>query len=326
MRILHGLVGEQITINSVSEIMQDNDSFILSSIGGNLYEGWGIHDLIKGKVKTIEAVGFVASSAIQILLAAPERIATENSRFLIHNPWTMGVGDSSEIKKTADELKIEEEILINKYVEISGKPHEYIKDLMNKKKVLMPSEALELNIVTKIKSEMQKEKKEPTAEKLNFIEGTLNKILNFVSPRAELVTDVNGVEINFDGEMAEGNTATANGEQANGEYILADGTILVFENGVCTSITEADAMDSEVEALKAEIEALKSENESLKNSVSEKEKTFNEFKAKAETDIQNAINEFQQFKSKFSNGAPKNGNTPSTDEPKKQKFGWKPKK
>lgn len=319
MKIISGIVGDSITIKSVFEILGEDKEFILSSEGGDLWEGWAIHDLLKDKIDTIEAAGFVASSGIQILLSAKNRIGHENSRYLIHNPWNFAAGDVNAHQKNVNDLKKETDILINKYVEISGKEYDFIKNLMQEERVLMPEEALQLNIITKIKKADMTEKKDETKEKLNLIETALNKIMNLVNPRPKniVVTDVNGVELDFgENEIQIGATATANGEAANGEYVIADGRTLIFENGTLTEIREATA---ETEALKTENATLKSEIENLKNQLTSKNTEIENFKKETATQIQNITKEFTEFKTKFSKQENVPSNTPIDKQNKETK-------
>lgn len=320
MKIISGFVGDSITIKSIFEDLGDDNEFILSTPGGDLWEGWAIHDLLKGKIDMIEAVGLVASSGVQILLSAKNRIGHENSRYLIHNPWNFAAGDINAHQKNVDDLKKETDILINKYVEISGKDIEYISNLMKEERVLFPSEALELNIITQIKKTDMTEKKDETKEKLNLIETALNKIMNLVNPRPKniVVTDVNGVELDFgENEIQVGATATANGEAANGEYVIADGRTLIFENGTLTEIREATA---ETEALKTENATLKSEIENLKNQLTAKNTEIENFKKETATQIQNITKEFTEFKAKFSKKENVPDNTPIDKQTEEKKL------
>lgn len=312
MKIISGFVGDSITVKSIFEDLGEDKEFVLSTPGGDLWEGWAIHDLLKNKIETIEAVGLVASSGVQILLAAKNRIGYENSRYLIHNPWNLAAGDVNAHQKNVDDLKKETDILINKYIEISGKDYDFIKNLMQEERVLMPDEALQLNIITKIKKADMTEKKDETKEKLNLIETALNKIMNLVSPKIKnmIVTDVNGVELDFgENEIQVGATATASGEAANGEFVIADGRTLVFENGTLTEIKEPAA---ETEALKTENATLKTEIENLKNQLTEKTNELQNFKTETTLQIQNISTEFSDFKAKFSNQKTVIENTPQT--------------
>ena len=136
--------------------------------------------------------------------------------------------------------------------------------------------------------------------------------------------DVNGVEIDFGSEVQTpeqivvGVKATVNGEPAEGEYVLEDGTIYSFKAGVLEEIKAPETKPNE------EMEALKSENEQLKaevqNKIAENAKLKNEFDAfknEAETKFNDVNDKFTKFKNQFSTQEPIVNNTASTEPVKK---------
>ena len=98
----------------------------ISSPGGVVTEGLAMVDMLEayeGEVTTL-GYGLVASIASVVLLAGDKVRMTPNSFLMIHNPWTLAMGDSTELSATADLLAKMEEKLKNVYVsklEKSGK-------------------------------------------------------------------------------------------------------------------------------------------------------------------------------------------------------------
>lgn len=98
----------------------------ISSPGGEVTEGLAMVDMLEayeGEVTTL-GYGLVASIASVVLLAGDKVRMTPNSFLMIHNPWTLAMGDSTELSATADLLAKMEEKLQNVYVsklEKSGK-------------------------------------------------------------------------------------------------------------------------------------------------------------------------------------------------------------
>lgn len=85
----------------------------IHSPGGSVTEGIGIANLIKSHSAetTTKGVGFVASIASVILLAGDKVQMAKNAFLMIHNPWSIAMGDSDELRKTADVLdKMENEL------------------------------------------------------------------------------------------------------------------------------------------------------------------------------------------------------------------------
>jgi ATP-dependent protease ClpP protease subunit len=303
MRIASGIIGRDLTINNITDFIVDR-KLLLSSPGGSLYEGWAIHDLIKGKVDEIGVVGVCASAATIILLAAPIRWGTMNSRFLIHNPYTDVSGDANMMQKTANDLLNEQKILLSKYTEITGINSDRLQSVMSNEIYLTPDEAKTLNLINLIKSEIMDLSQVET--KLNVFEKMLNKIKNFIIKNM-IVQDVNGKELDFGEDITDasqivvGVTATVEGNPADGKYVIGDGTQYVFESGKLTEIIMPT--EDKANELTAENEALKTENSTLKTEIENLKKSHDEYRAKVETEIKNISTEFINFKKSFSKGS-----------------------
>ena len=99
--ILQGEIGNEITLAE----MQGLTEFVINSPGGSLFEGLAMYDLIKNTGVEVGVIGIAASAATLPLIASKTRWGTPNSRYLIHNPWNMAIGDSKDIQKTVMKLK-----------------------------------------------------------------------------------------------------------------------------------------------------------------------------------------------------------------------------
>src|SRR6056297_584702 len=76
----------------------------INSFGGVLNEGLGFYDYLNSieEKEYCEVFGACMSAATFPLLAFEKRIASPNSRFLIHNPWTFAAGESKDFRKIAE--------------------------------------------------------------------------------------------------------------------------------------------------------------------------------------------------------------------------------
>ncbi|KKL54572.1 hypothetical protein LCGC14_2264030, partial [marine sediment metagenome] len=99
----------EVNIKQVTQQIQDNvdaEKLIvhIHSPGGDVDEGFGIHDILVASGKEIETriEGLCASIATIIALAGKTRMITENSEFMIHNPWMDAWGDADDLQKSAD--------------------------------------------------------------------------------------------------------------------------------------------------------------------------------------------------------------------------------
>lgn len=136
-------------INRLQDIDKNTPLTIrLSSEGGNVIDGLKIGEIIKNFNDTtciIEGICF--SIATFIALNCKKVLMTENSYFLIHNPWSYAIGDSKELMNHSENLKTIEQDLINFYINKTGISETIIKDLMQKEKWISSSQALELKFI-----------------------------------------------------------------------------------------------------------------------------------------------------------------------------------
>jgi ATP-dependent Clp endopeptidase proteolytic subunit ClpP len=131
----------------------------ISSPGGEVTEGLAMVDMLEaypGEVTTL-GFGLVASIASVVLLAGKRVKMTPNSFLMIHNPWTMAVGDSIELTATADLLAKMEEKLLNIYVsklQKSGKSdgnlNLKVKRMMDAETWFTAQEALDMGFIDEI--------------------------------------------------------------------------------------------------------------------------------------------------------------------------------
>src|SRR5436305_9007606 len=76
----------------------------INSPGGDAFEGVAIKNLLQSTGKPVlVTVDGLAASAASIIAMAGDRIEMgEGSMLMIHNAWSLAVGDAREMRKTAD--------------------------------------------------------------------------------------------------------------------------------------------------------------------------------------------------------------------------------
>ena len=108
----------------------------INSPGGDIYDGIEIYNEVMryrretGSKVTAYFSGFVASAASYLSMAASERIAYDNSVFMIHNASMIAVGDNRVFQFWADDLKKTDKVIARAYAKVSGKTDEEIISLM----------------------------------------------------------------------------------------------------------------------------------------------------------------------------------------------------
>ena len=122
----------------------------ISSPGGDVFAAAKIYNSISqyqgGKV-TAYVYGLCASAATVITMAASEVRMSPTALMLIHNPYTIAIGESEDMKKSADMLDSVKETIINAYEQRTGLSREEISDYMNREKAFDSNEAIELGFV-----------------------------------------------------------------------------------------------------------------------------------------------------------------------------------
>ena len=298
--------------------------------GGDVIEGYAIHDLIQnsGKIIKMTVEGMCASIATVILLAAkPEnRSIYKNATVFIHNPFIpeYTLADSYEAKDLeaiASELRAHEDKLLNFYVEKTGADKEVLRAKMTAETSLTAEEAKELGFVSKIiepvlayksnksfnkivnnmfNTKKEKELQAKLDAKTSQLDAVLAK-LGLKSVKDTIIamdlTAADGTVVTIEtdgGDPAVGQTASP-----DGTFVMEDGTTITIADGVVAEIVEPVNPDAMTDA---EIAAMKLENETLKAQVTELTTTVATAK-KAGEDAVALVKELQAIKSTYTPAA-----------------------
>lgn len=272
--------------------------------GGSVTEGWAMYDRLRATGKEITCIveGNAASMATVILMAAPKerRKAYENAHILVHNPWAvvMTAADADDMQKMANDLKAEQERLVNLYVERCGVDRDTIQSLMDEDKFITAEEAKELGIIGEIIPPISAKVRNTTnpinMNEVNVKASLLDRMLaklGFKTLDEAASLEIKALELSTaDGqtltiEREEGQPQVGDAANPDGEWLMPDGTTIVVENGVITDIkpkedapegnvdddkkgeeptTEEDDKDEEMERLRERIAELEKENEELR--------------------------------------------------------------
>ncbi|UVI81930.1 head maturation protease, ClpP-related [Staphylococcus aureus] len=130
--------------DSLPDTNEDID-VIINSGGGDVYSGSEIYTSLKtypGKVN-IKIVGVAASAASVIAMAGDHIEISPTAQMMIHNAWTMAMGDINEMQKTVDMLDGVNRGIANAYINKTGKTEDEILSLMNKETWFNAQDAVE---------------------------------------------------------------------------------------------------------------------------------------------------------------------------------------
>lgn len=153
----------------------------INSYGGEVGEGLAIYNQLKRfeQCKTV-VDGFAASIASVIFMAGKERIMSPSSLLFIHNAWTMAVGNSEELRKTADDLEKITSASIGAYMEHINIGEDKLKELLDAETWLTADESVEMGFAT-VKAAEQASSKPSQSARDKFA-------AHWQTPRAKEVT------------------------------------------------------------------------------------------------------------------------------------------
>ena len=257
----------------------------INSIGGDVVEGYAIHDFLRSLNKkiTTNIIGKCYSIATVISLAGDKRMMSENSEFMIHNPWMdAGYGDATHYKKVSDQLEKEEGKLAKFYSTKTGVGITQLEALMDEETYLSFDEAKKLGFINAIENKLKAVAKIKEMKKENKTE-------------AKTLLDKVRKALGLEGEPE----AISAMVLEDGEYELADGSKFVIIDGVAQTVDvpseEAPAApEDKLAALEARIaqieagasakaneakEAIQAKDEELEKVKASSEATINAFKA-----------------------------------------------
>jgi ATP-dependent protease ClpP protease subunit len=127
--LIYGAIGswDDITDASVAKALREAgevESIVarINSPGGDMYMGIAIHNLLKAQRARVTTVvdGMAASAASIIMMAGDRREIASNARVMIHDPWTIAMGGSAELRKAADLLDGFREDAVISYTDALG--------------------------------------------------------------------------------------------------------------------------------------------------------------------------------------------------------------
>lgn len=254
----------------------------INSPGGDVAEGFALHDILASSGKKITTVveGRAASIATVVALAGSVRKITQNSTFLIHNPWQDGwIGDADHFRGVADKLEAVEQIIANFYAEKTGQPVETLLAYMEQEKEFTADEAMAMGFFTEVIETVPAKAyvtNIETMSKPNLIE-RLNaavKALKGVKNADFSTADGGTLQIETEGdEPAVGDSVSIDGQPApDGEYKLADGKSIVVQDGKITEVKPAEppaTPDETTQALANTVQALAESVQAIQKTVSE---------------------------------------------------------
>jgi ATP-dependent Clp protease protease subunit len=139
---------------SPTTIEMPHIQILLSTYGGNVYDGLSLYDAIKNSKTDVDITCFgkIMSMGIVILLSAKTRKAYRNTTFMIHELTSGVIGKLADMEESIDEAKRINRVLFDIIEKETKITHSWLKEIYNKKKdwFFTAEEALEIGLITEI--------------------------------------------------------------------------------------------------------------------------------------------------------------------------------
>ncbi|MCG2611502.1 ATP-dependent Clp protease proteolytic subunit [Flavobacterium sp. SM15] len=310
---INGVIGVDTTLVDVVRQVKNQPlatSFLVKvhSEGGYVEDGFDIYDYLKNldKEKPVTTSTTMAYSiASVVFMAGSTRLIPNNANqvYMIHLPWMEVVGDSIVINDYLNGLKDAENRLINFYTDALSIDKGTIHSLLKNETYLNADECLDFGIATglevplKAVAKLHNNENENNESLMNKLTKKLDAIWNKLNGiKAELVLqDATGVELVFpDLEASDVASVdakvTVDGQPAEGDFLMPDGSTVVAKGGVVTEIKPAEDAQPTDPAENAEADARIENADEIPADPAEKDKMIEELQAKV-AELQSKLDE-----------------------------------
>lgn len=261
--------------------------------GGYVSEGFAIYDYLRTSGRNIHCniESGCHSMAIVMLLSAPldNRTAQKHATSLIHcvraEMW--GNLTAEELEAMAEELKADEEKILDIYADRTGEDKENLRQLMHEEKMRDTDFLLEHHFISKVNAYNTNRRNTQTINSQNSSNNMAKGIKEVLAMAENCVGAIKNLLVsepsNYDHTDADGNvlfTTEVDDDtlevgmtaSPDGTFELPDGRTIVIADGAITEIREASAEgdgdnkdNEEVQNLRNEVENLKTANADLTN-------------------------------------------------------------
>jgi ATP-dependent Clp protease protease subunit len=194
--------GSGMTAKIVSSILRKAEGkkvvVNINSAGGDFFEGLAINTLLteyEGEVD-VNVLGMAASAA-SIIAMAGDNIAIAKSGFImIHNAWTIAIGNRNDMKKVAEMLTKFDGSMQELYAKKTGLEQSKIAKMMNDETWITAKESLEMGFATLTMGEdeivIEEDNDKPYNAALRKLDVTLAKAGMPRSERRALLQELTG--------------------------------------------------------------------------------------------------------------------------------------
>lgn len=145
--------------SDLAELDTDELDVHLNSPGGDIFDGLAIYQALKDhKAKvTVHVDALAASIASVIAMAADRIVMSPKATMMIHDGWSVSCGNAADMRKMADLLDKQSEIIASVYADRSNQPADFWRDQMREETWYNAQEALDAGLVDEIQGQAPKQ-------------------------------------------------------------------------------------------------------------------------------------------------------------------------
>lgn len=127
----------------------------INSAGGDAFEGIAIHNILRDAPQRIivKVDGIALSAASIIAMAGDEVRMAPSALMMIHDPWTLAMGDAAELRSTADRLDKVAEAIATTYAGRMEQGTEHVRELMAAETWFSAAEARAAGLIDAVEGE-----------------------------------------------------------------------------------------------------------------------------------------------------------------------------
>jgi ATP-dependent Clp protease protease subunit len=156
---IYGVIGEDwygegVTVSRIDAALRSIGdkpvTVYINSPGGDMFEGLAIYNRLREHSQpiTTKVLGLAASAGSVIYMAGAKREVAATGFLMIHNCWTLAVGNRNDLRDIADTMQEFDAAMADLYAEGSGLPVTEVAEMMDDETFIRGRRALELGFAT----------------------------------------------------------------------------------------------------------------------------------------------------------------------------------
>lgn len=145
-------IDANIFVQELSKIDTKNITLRINSPGGDVFDGMAIHNALKAHESNVitKIEGIAASMGSVVALAGDEVQAYDNTMLMIHDPWSIAIGNQYDFKEISDILSQLSENILSVYYKKSKVGKRALKQMMKDETWMKPDVAKEKGFIDTI--------------------------------------------------------------------------------------------------------------------------------------------------------------------------------